>query len=419
MTERVFVVRTALDVNLQREAENALENILRQYGKEYGASQSATVVMETDGSVRALVGGRDYGASQFNRATDALRQPGSSFKPYVYSAALMTGKFKPTTTVVDSPVCIGNWCPHNYSGGYSGSMSLTSALTHSVNTIAVKLSIAIGNGNPKVGRAAIVKLAKSMGLRTPLPDTPSLPIGADEVTVLDHVGAYATFPNTGVAVTPHAILEVRTGDGNIVWRFDRDGPKPRRVMPEQVAKDMVFMMNKVAEEGTGKRALLDGVKVAGKTGTTNAFRDAWFMGYTGNYVGGVWMGNDNYESTKRMTGGSLPAQLWGQIMTFAHQGIELKPLVGAAPNPPPPRPQAMVAAAPAPAIARPVLLTKNAAGILVRIEKAMDDARSALPPASLTTIDGSPPPQRKAETGPTGSFTSASATEGSPAVRGN
>jgi penicillin-binding protein 1A len=421
MTERVFVVRTGLDVNLQREAENALENILRQHGKEFGASQSATVIMETDGSVRAMVGGRDYGASQFNRATDALRQPGSSFKPYVYSTALMTGKFNPKTTVVDSPVCIGNWCPHNYSGGYSGSMSLTQALTHSVNTIAVKLSIAIGNGNPKAGRAKIVALAKAMGLRTPLPDTPSLPIGADEVTVLDHVGAYATFPNGGMAVTPHAILEVRTGDGNVVWRFDRDGPKPRRVMPEQVAKDMVFMMNHVVEEGTGKRAQLDGIKVSGKTGTTNAFRDAWFMGYTGNYVGGVWMGNDNYEPTKRMTGGTLPAQLWGQIMTFAHQGIELKPLIGAAPNPPPPRPQAMVAATPAQQIARPVLLTKNAAGILIRIEKAMDDARSALPPPTLTTIDGSPPPQRKAETvgGPGGLFTAASATEASPAVRGN
>ncbi len=153
MTERVFIVRTALDVNLQREAENAIENALRQHGKEYGASQAGTVIMEIDGAVRAMVGGRDYGVSQFNRTTDALRQPGSSFKPYVYAAALMSGKFKPTSTVVDSPVCIGNWCPHNYSNSYSGSMSLTSALTRSINTIAVKLSIAIGDGNPQ-GRPA-------------------------------------------------------------------------------------------------------------------------------------------------------------------------------------------------------------------------------------------------------------------------
>ncbi len=296
MTERVFIVRTALDVNLQREAENAVENALRQHGKEYGASQAGAVVMEVDGAVRAMVGGRDYGVSQFNRTTDALRQPGSSFKPYVYAAALMSGKFNPNSKVVDSPVCIGNWCPHNYSNGYSGSMSLTSALTRSINTIAVKLSIAIGDNNsPKSGRQKIVRLAKAMGLRTPLPDSTSLPIGAAEVTVLDHVGAYATFPNLGKAVTPHAVLEVRNGSGEVIWRFDRDGPKPRQVMPEQVARDMNFMMNKVVEEGTGKRALLDGIKVAGKTGTTNAFRDAWFVAYTGNYVGGIWMGNDDYQ----------------------------------------------------------------------------------------------------------------------------
>ena len=190
----------------------------------------------------------------------------------------------------------------------------------------MKLSITIGKGNAKVGRAKIVKNAKAMGLRTPLPDTPSLPIGADEVTVLDHTVAYATFPNLGKAVTPHAILEVRTGNGDVVWRFDRDGPKPRQVLPDKVAIDMVFMMNKVAEEGTGRRALLDGVRIAGKTGTTNAYRDAWFVGYTGNLVGGVWVGNDDYSSTNRMTGGSLPAMIWHAVMTYAHQGIEIKPL---------------------------------------------------------------------------------------------
>src|SRR5690242_10393586 len=174
MSERVFVVRTALDTNLQTNADVAIESSLRQYGQEYHARQAAAVLMDVDGAVRAMVGGRDYGASQFNRATDAMRQPGSSFKPYVYATALEYG-MKPTSIVVDGPVCIGNWCPHNYGHGYAGSMTLIQALTHSINTIAVKLSISIGGGNAKIGRARIVKLAHDMGVRTPLPDTPSLP----------------------------------------------------------------------------------------------------------------------------------------------------------------------------------------------------------------------------------------------------
>lgn len=253
-----------------------MEDAIRQYGRDYNAKQAATVVADLDGAVRAIVGGADYGESQFNRATDALRQPGSSFKPYVYAAALMDGGLKPTSVVVDSPICIGNWCPKNYSGGFSGSMTVTQALTRSVNTIAVKLANAVGKGSPRAGRNRIVALAKSMGLRTPLADTPSLPIGAAEVTVLDHTVAYATFPNGGRAVQPHAILEVRTGMGETIWRYDRDGKKPTQVLPPQVASDMNFMMNKVVEEGTARRAMLNGIKAAGKTGTTNAYRDAWF-----------------------------------------------------------------------------------------------------------------------------------------------
>ena len=381
MIERVFVVRTAIDVGVQRTAETAIENSLRQYGHEYHASQAATVVIDVDGGVRAMVGGRDYGQSQFNRATDALRQPGSSFKPYVYAAALAHG-FKPTSIVVDGPVCIGNWCPHNYSGGFSGSMTLTQALIRSINTIAVKLSIAIGDGSPRRGRAEIVKLARAMGLRTPLPDTPSLPIGADEVTVVDHVGAYATFPNLGKAVTPHAVLEVRNGAGDLVWRWDRDGKKPRQVMRQDVAQNMIIMMNKVVDEGTGKRAQLDGIKAAGKTGTTNAYRDAWFMGYTGNFVCGVWFGNDDYTTTNRMTGGSLPAMTWHEIMAYAHQGIEIKPLPGLGGST---HPRAPVVSDAAPeAIPRPVQLSRRAADVLVRLERRMENASRALvtvPPA--------------------------------------
>src|SRR5436309_12593964 len=182
LTERAFVVRTAIDMNVQRNTESAVETSLRQYGHEYHASQSAAVVMDLDGGVRAMVGGRDYGQSQFNRAVDALRQPGSSFKPYVYATALANG-MKPTSIVVDAPICIGNWCPQNYSGGYSGSMTLTQAITRSINVIPVRLSVMLGDGNPKLGRAKIIQTAQRMGVRTPLPDSSSLPIGAAEVTV--------------------------------------------------------------------------------------------------------------------------------------------------------------------------------------------------------------------------------------------
>jgi len=384
INESFFVVRTALDPNLQHFAEREIEADLRQYGHDYGASQSAVVIADLDGAVRAMVGGRDYGASQFNRAVDALRQPGSSFKPYVYATALANG-FTPNSIVVDSPVCIGNWCPHNYSGGYSGSLTLTQAITNSINVIPVKLSIALGDGNPKLGRAKIVQTARNFGIWTPLPDTPSLPIGADEVNVLEHAVAYATFPNLGKAVTPHAALEVRTGTGQLVWRFDRDGKRPEQVISPQVALEMIGMMNSVVQNGTGRKAQLDGVPVAGKTGTTNGWRDAWFVGYSGNFVGAVWMGNDDYTPTKRMTGGTIPALAWHNVMAYAHQGVELRPLPGL----PPPQHAPTVAdaalvGAPAP---QQILLTRKGTDALVRVERLLDEATRALPARLGSTMD--------------------------------
>jgi penicillin-binding protein 1A len=375
LNERFFVVRTSLDPNLQHYAEREVESALRQYGHDYGASQSAVVIADLDGAVRAMVGGRDYGASQFNRAVDAMRQPGSSFKPYVYATALANG-FTPQSIVVDSPVCIGNWCPHNYSGGYSGSITLTQAITNSINVIPVKLSIALGDGNPKLGRAKIVQTARNFGIWTPLPDTPSLPIGADEVNVLEHAVAYATFPNLGKAVAPHAALEVRTGAGELIWRFDRDGKRPEQVISAQVALEMVAMMNSVVQNGTGRRAQLDGIQVAGKTGTTNSWRDAWFVGYTGNFAGAVWMGNDDYTPTKRMTGGTVPAMVWHNIMAYAHQGVELRPLPGL---PPPQHAPAVADAALVGApVPRQILLTRKGTEALVRVEHLLDDASQAL-----------------------------------------
>jgi penicillin-binding protein 1A len=253
-----------------------------------------------------------------------------------------------------------------------------------------------------------------------------MPIGADEVTVLDHAGGYTMFPNGGMSATPHALLEVRTGAGDLVWRWDRDGKKPVRVLPPQVATDMNQMMNHVVEEGTAKRAMLDGIKAAGKTGTTNAFRDAWFMGFTGNYVCGIWFGNDDYTPTNRMTGGSLPAQTWHDIMTYAHQGIELKQIPGLAA---PTGPQGKVAEnggnGSLETIARSPTLTKRGIDILVSLERLMDDATRALadrggsagrradapsPPAGQRPVAGQSPVPRQ---GP-GAVASASSGEAGP-----
>lgn len=337
--DRVLTVRTALDSNLQKKAEETIEEQLRENGPAYHAKQSAAVILEPTGAVRAIVGGRDYGASQFNRATEALRQPGSSFKPFVYLTALMTGRFKPSTIVVDSPVCIGNWCPNNYGGSYKGSLPLITALTHSLNTVAVKLSIAIGETDSrpghnnvfeaaKRGRAKIIQTARLMGISTPLPDTVSLPIGADEVIPIEMASAYATFANGGRRAPAYAAVEITNSHGEVIYNHDRDEPPLKQIIPLPNILDMITMMKSVVENGTGRRAHLDGIDVAGKTGTTNGYKDAWFIGYTGNYVGAVWFGNDNDTPMANMTGGSLPAATWHEIMAYAHRGIELKPLPG-------------------------------------------------------------------------------------------
>jgi penicillin-binding protein 1A len=374
--ERSFVVRTGLDPNIQKAADTAIRDAIRQFGKDYGAKQSAMVVMEPNGAVRAMVGGIDYGESQFNRATDALRQPGSSFKPYVYTAALMTGKFTPKTIVVDGPICIGNWCPQNYGRSYAGRIPLITALTRSLNTVAVKLAEAIGRGR-------IVDLAHAMGVKSELKITRALPLGAAEVTVLDQATGYGVFANNGMSVDAHAVIEMRTPAGEPVWSFARNGPKPHRVIPENVIAEIVPMMNSVVENGTGRRAMLPGVKVAGKTGTTNAYRDAWFVGYTGNYVGAIWFGNDDYAPTRKMTGGTLPAMTWQKVMAFAHQGIELKPPPSLEGLPVPKLDGAVAQATPLEiegGVMRPVTLSPVAANRLLRIEKLLRDASLESPP---------------------------------------
>ena len=278
--ERVLIVKTPLDTGLQRHAEQVLENMLRQYGNQYEADQAAMVVMDPDGAVRAMVGGRDYGQSQFNRATDALRQPGSSFKPFVYATALtFLPKYRPTSIVVDAPICVGTpaWCPKNYNNSFSGAMPLVSAVARSINSIPVRLTVEVGGGNPEAGRQRVIEMAKRMGLTSELKDSLSLPIGAAEATVLDMTAGYAVFANGGKRARPAAAIEIRNSQGEVVYRPDRDVP-PEEILTQQVVKDMNFMLSKVPEEGTGKRAALEGIRSAGKTGTTNGYRDAWFVG---------------------------------------------------------------------------------------------------------------------------------------------
>ena len=394
-SDRVLTVRLAIDVNLQRHAESVIEGHLRESGPQYHAKQSAAVVMEPLGAVRAIVGGRDYGASQFNRATEALRQPGSSFKPFVYLTALMTDKFTPKTIVVDSPVCIGDWCPHNFGGSYAGSLPLATAMARSLNTVAIKLSIAIGNGNPKLGRVKIVETARKMGLVTPWEDSKSLPIGDQVVTVMEMAGAYCVFSNGGKRIKPYATVEVRNSKGDLIYKHDRDAPAPQQVIPQNYVTDINFMLNKVVEEGTARRAILPNTKVGGKTGTTNSFRDAWFDGFTGNYVGSIWYGNDDNASLDNMTGGSLPAQTWHDIMEYAHQGIEIKPFFAAPPMAPVAPGTPVASAVPLPGAAakpaelappplRPATLSRQSADVIGGIERLFKTVEGKRKESSLT-----------------------------------
>jgi len=317
----VLTVKTTLDPNIQKSAVSAIESSLRQYGQQYDAEQGALVLMEHDGAVRAMVGGRDYGESQFNRATDALRQPGSSFKPFVYLTALMNG-FTPNSIVLDAPITIGNWSPQNYGRSYAGRITLTTALQRSLNTVAVRIS-------QSFGRDKIAETAKLMGIRSNIIVTRSLPLGVAEVTLLDMTSAYGAFANGGKQAAGYGILEIRNARGEVIYDHGRDEPPPRQLVDASYIADLNYMLSHVVEFGTGRRALMDFTVAAGKTGTNQAYRDAWFMGFTGKYVAGVWFGNDDFHSMKRMTGGTLPAMTWKQVMSSAHTEQDILPIIGA------------------------------------------------------------------------------------------
>jgi len=395
--DRVLTVRTALDLDLQKHADTTIEDELRQNGPNYHAKQSATVILDpSSGAVRAIVGGRDYGASQFNRAIYALRQPGSSFKPFVYLTALLTGKYHPDSPIDASSVCIGDYCVHNYAGESAGVLPLYSALAQSLNTAAIRLSIKIGEiywpakqsyhlaKIAELGRAKIIATARKMGITTPLIDTVSLPIGAAEVSMMEMTSAYAIFANGGKRVQPYAAVEIANSRGEIIYRHDRDATPPQQIFEPGTIVEMDAMLRQVVEAGTGRRARLENIDVAGKTGTTNSYRNAWFIGFTGNYVCAVWYGNDDNTSMNNMTGGTLPAATWHEIMAYAHQGIELKPLPGQpAPVAAKPRAQAVGTAQAEPGTPeRPANLPHNVADVLGAIETtAQNLSRSRAPSA--------------------------------------
>ncbi len=318
--DRIVTVRTTLDPALQREAEQSVDAIMRQFSEERRAREAAIVAMVPDGAVRAMVGGRDYGASQFNRAVDALRQPGSSFKPFVYMTAFMNGYSK-DSIVPDAPVSIGNWSPRNYSRGYAGAITLKEALTRSINTIPVRLSIALG-------RPKIIEMSYLMGISHELQNSTSLALGSSDVSVIDMAAGYSVFANGGYKATPYTILDVRSSSGTVIYDRARNEPAPQRILPEEKVFEMNDILVNVVERGTGRRALLDGVVAAGKTGTTSAYRDAWFVGYTGNFTAAVWVGNDDFTGTNNVTGGTLPAMIWQRFMAYAHEGIEIQPIPG-------------------------------------------------------------------------------------------
>jgi penicillin-binding protein 1A len=266
------------------------------------------MALRPDGAVTALVGGRNYETSQFNRATSAHRQPGSSFKPFIYLTALERG-LTPYTVREDAPVNIKGWTPENYDRGYRGPITLRDALALSLNTVAVKL-------NMEVGPKAVVQTAQRLGITSPLQANGSLALGTSEVTPLELVSAYAAFANGGFGVVPYVITEVKTADGKLIFDRPPSGGLSRVVHPSIVAM-MNEMMHNVFVIGTAKKALVPGWPMAGKTGTTNDYKDAWFLGFTGNLVAGVWLGNDDGTLTRGVSGGNLPTEVWHNFMKIA------------------------------------------------------------------------------------------------------
>ena len=309
-----LLVRLSIDPALQVEAAAILNQVMATDGAQASAGQAALVTLGPDGSVRAMVGGVDYGASVFNRATQARRQPGSTFKPFIYAAALEKGVL-PSDVRIDGPVRFGDWRPGNYGGGYRGPVTVETALARSVNTVAVKLGA-------EAGGPALGDISRRFGFTT-IPANPSLAVtlGSYEVSLIELTSAFQVFQQAGGRVTPSIIEEIRTVDGDSIFLRAPSGPMP--AIDLTYASMMVKMMKRVLTAGTGTRAAFDW-PAAGKTGTSQNWRDAWFVGFTDEYVTGVWVGNDDDSPMNRVTGGDIPSQIWRRVMIEAHAGMEIR-----------------------------------------------------------------------------------------------
>ncbi len=315
-----IVVQTTVDPALQGAAEQALIDALNQKGGKLDISQGALVAMTPDGVVRALVGGRNYGESQFDRAIDAKRQPGSAFKPFVYLTALERG-LTPDTVREDAPISVKGWKPENFEHQYLGPVTLTQALADSLNTVSVRLTL-------EAGPDAVVRTAYRLGITSLLEPNASIALGTSEVSPLELVAAYAAFANGGLAVSPHVVERIRTADGKML--YDRSLTPLGRIVDARYVAMMNTMMRETLVTGTARSANLPGWQAAGKTGTSQDFRDAWFIGYTSHLVTGVWLGNDDNTPTRKAVGGGLPVEIWSRFMRTAHAGVAPASLPGLA-----------------------------------------------------------------------------------------
>ncbi len=323
-TTEDVILRTTFDPRIQQAAEDALQTIFDTKVKEGSEAQAAIVVMSADGAVRAMVGGRKFKgvAGQFNRATQAMRQTGSAFKPFVYAAALDLGH-RYDATVLDEPITInipgsGSWSPTNYDNRFHGRVTLTEALKQSYNIPAVQVAQFVGLDNVRT-------IAENFGIKSDLALGPALALGASESTLIEMTGAYAGILNGGSSVKPYGMTELRL-QGEDTLLMGQEGGIGERVITPQAAEQLIYMMSEVVNGGTGARARLPDREAAGKTGTTQAARDAWFLGFTADYVAGVWMGYDDNQPLTGVTGGGLPAEIWQEVMLGVHQGLPARPL---------------------------------------------------------------------------------------------